>query len=204
MSNSLVAARHNPPTNPFATRFVRPGVLPFRFNEGSSINDLMNQLILHRWQGQIIGPHGSGKSTLLSALTTELGRQGRTVRTIRGLPAPGSMGEFWRDSRQWDERTQIVVDGFECLPWWQRWLLVLLCKQRRCGLLVTAHHDLGIPWLYQTSTSLPTAYAIVRQLLPDGSHCFTDAEIAGCFRTVKGNIRELLFTLYDLYEERNC
>ena len=204
MSNSLVAAEHSPPTNPFATRFVRPGVLPFRFNEGSSINDLMDQLMLHRWRGQIIGPHGSGKSTLLSALTAELDRQGRTVWTIRDCPALGTIAEIWRDSREWNERTQMVVDGFECLPWWQRWLLVLLCKQRRCGLLVTAHHDLGIPWLYQTSTSLPTAQAIVRQLLPEGSDCFTNAEIACCFHRVNGNVRELLFTLYDLYEKRNC
>src|SRR3989442_1545921 len=46
-------------SNPFSTRFIRPGVIPFVFADGQSPETLVEQLRQHHWWGQIIGPHGS-------------------------------------------------------------------------------------------------------------------------------------------------
>ena len=95
--------------NPFSTRFVQPGVIPYffepefiemvkrtrpevyqcafaeSFSEKAELSTwigcryLAVLLAEHRFRGQIIGPHGSGKSTLASALTHVLERSGCRV-----------------------------------------------------------------------------------------------------------------------------
>jgi len=202
VNTSLAAARQGLLSNPFATRFVRPGALSFRFREHASIDSLIEWLAVNRWRGQILGPHGSGKSTLLCALTKELSRRGRHVRTLENVLVMRGLAQAWRDSLEWNESTQIVVDGFERFAWWQRRLLFFLVGRRNCGLLVTAHRDLGIPLVYRTSPTPRIAREIVRQLLCQRSDCISDAEIMDIFHKVHGNVRELLFALYDLYEDR--
>ena len=54
--------------NPFATRHVRPGAIPFHFPAETSAAQLVARLRELNWRGAIVGPHGSGKSTLLVAL----------------------------------------------------------------------------------------------------------------------------------------
>jgi len=54
--------------NPFATRFVRPGSVPFLFAHQETVEQLVDRLGKARWYGQIVGPHGSGKSTLLASM----------------------------------------------------------------------------------------------------------------------------------------
>src|SRR5437016_5663581 len=85
-------------TNPFSTRFVRPGALPFRFSAGQTAASLVARLHELHWRAQIVGPHGTGKSTLLAALLPEIEAAGQQVRAIalhdgqRSLPA-----DFLRD-----------------------------------------------------------------------------------------------------------
>ncbi|MBN2216711.1 MAG: hypothetical protein JW719_05005 [Pirellulales bacterium] len=54
--------------NPFSTRCVRPGAIPFFFPPDVDASILVRRLADNQWRGQIVGPHGSGKSTLLAAL----------------------------------------------------------------------------------------------------------------------------------------
>ncbi len=61
-------------SNPFSTRFVRPGALAYRFPPGESAATLVERLAASGWRGQIVGPHGSGKSTLVAALGETLPR----------------------------------------------------------------------------------------------------------------------------------
>src|SRR5436190_14964663 len=80
-------------TNPFATRWVRPGVIPYYFAAGTTAAALFEKLKENRWRGAIIGPHGCGKSTLLASLDPLIESAGRPVRMIslqdrqRDLPA---------------------------------------------------------------------------------------------------------------------
>src|SRR5262245_49587973 len=72
----------NVSSNPFSTRFIRPGAIPFIFSAGESAESLVDHLRVNNWRGQIIGPHGSGKSTLLAALLPALQAAGRTVACV--------------------------------------------------------------------------------------------------------------------------
>src|SRR5262245_4595947 len=96
--------------NPFSTRHIRPGALPYLFPPGESAAGLVDRLQAAGWCGQIIGPHGSGKSTLLAALVPALEAAGRMVvlrqiradtKDLQSLPADLTA------------ETQIVIDSYE-------------------------------------------------------------------------------------------
>jgi hypothetical protein len=173
--------------NPFSTRHTRPGAIPFRFPEGLDAAGLTDRLEANGWRGQIVGPHGSGKSTLLEALLPELSRRRSVIRVelhgdARRLPA-----EVWDAG----DGTLVVIDSYEQLDWWTRRRVRKRCR----GLLVTAHRRSGLPDLYRTGVTAELAAAIVRGLLAD--------EIPDLARRLafhRGNLREVLFELYDRYE----
>src|SRR5687767_3485333 len=100
-------------SNPFATRFTRPGALEFLFAGDESIGGLVSKLSANCWRGQIIGPHGSGKSTLLAALLPALETAGRRVIQL------DARGPFALPAAL-DSATIVVVDGYEQLSWWSR------------------------------------------------------------------------------------
>ena len=173
--------------NPFSTRHVRPGAIPFRFPDGLDAAGLTDRLEANGWRGQIVGPHGSGKSTLLAALLPELRRRLAVVRVElhdreRRLPA-----ETWATG----EGTLLVIDGYEQLGWWTRRRVRKHCRR----LLVTTHRGQGLPDLYRTAVMVELAGAIVRGLLAE--------EVPDLARRLghhRGNLREVLFELYDRYE----
>lgn len=187
-------------SNPFATRFTRPGAIEFLFAEGDSLDSLVGKLCDHGWWGQIIGPHGSGKSTLLAAMEPELAEAGREV--VRRSLAGGQ--------RQLDLPSQLaptailVIDGFEQLSWWARWKVKAACRRQGAGLLATAHADLGLPTIFATQPSLELARRLVSRLLPEGDRTLTDADVAAAFSRHPDNLREMLFSLYDLYQSRGA
>ncbi len=189
-------------SNPFATRFTRPGAIPFLFPNGQSVDSLAAALEQANWWGEIVGPHGSGKSTLLAALMPEFARRGRDVihlvfrsdRTITGPwpPAPGA----------WTAATQVVVDGYEQLSWWNRRKLKNACRRGGAGLLITAHRPCGLPTIFRTQPTPKLAEMIARQLLPPDDDSITADDIHRLCSQHPTNLREVLFGLYDLYQER--
>ncbi len=187
--------------NPFATRHTRPGSLPFLFPAGEDVAQLIERLRTAGWWGEIVGPHGSGKSTLLAALEPELKKAGRQVLRNslhdgqRQLPA-----DVWR--QRFTSHTQLVIDGYEQLGRWQRWRIKRRCKLSNCGLLATVHSSAGLPELYRTSPDLEMAVRIVQSLLSDEDRTISADQITACFRAHHGNLREMLFALYDVYERR--
>ena len=58
----------------------------------------------------------------------------------------------------------------------------------------------GLPTLYRTRPNLAVARNVVEQLLPPGVLPPSDDELAHLFDLFHGNLRELLFALYDRYE----
>jgi hypothetical protein len=194
-----------PASNPFSTRFIRPGALPYHFPAGEGgIDALVSRLRSNHWIGEIVGPHGSGKSTLLASLLPALQPQLPGIVSFslhdgqRKLPM-----SFAQITASSDGGPQlVVVDGYEQLSRWHRWRLLRRCKRRGCGLLVTSHTPIGLPTLYSTCTTLELATGVIRQLLPKHDHFITDADIRQCFAERTGNLREALFALYDMYERR--
>jgi hypothetical protein len=188
--------------NPFSAQRIRPGAIDFLFGEGESLAQCLARLAEHGGWGQIRGPHGSGKSTLLAELTARLKDAPRRIEAFtlhdgeRRLPAtPGQM-------RSWDERVQVAIDGFEQLSFVNRWRVKRLCRRQGCGLLATTHRDLGLPDIYVTRPAPEVARRVAQRLLEGWPDLVTEDDINHAFTSAGGDIRETLFALYDLYEER--
>ena len=188
-------------SNPFATRWTQPGACPFLFPDEMTIHQLAAQLQKQQGWGQIVGPHGSGKSTLLAALIPELEKPSSTVayyrlqRGQRQLPVsfqePGLMS-----------CNQVIVDGFEQLSRWTRYRLKQFCRRTNKGLLVTTHRPLGLPNLLPMQPNLLTAQRIVAYLQRHHDKVISDEDVGHYYPHDSHNLRELLFTLYDLFEQR--
>lgn len=189
-------------SNPFATRFVRPGAIPYLFDGKDSAASLVAKLEASGWWGEIIGPHGSGKSTLLATLVSELTAKGRSA--VQHTLAQGERGLDLSklNADQWSEQTQVIIDGYEQLSWWSRWRLKTLCRSRRAGLLITAHAPIGLPPLVHTQPTADLARQVVERLLPSGDTTISPEDIDRAFAVQRGNLRETLFTLFDLYQAR--
>lgn len=189
-------------SNPFSTRSIRPGALPYLFPDGQDANDLIKALNAAGWRGQIIGPHGSGKSTLLATLAGPLSEAGRPALVIRLHDGQRRMPLGWVADAQRAAARLIVVDGYEQLGRFGRLAVKYRCRQRGWGLLVTAHADVGLPTIFRTSSTLDVALTVVARLLPASEATIGRDAVARCFAAAGGNTRETLFALYDECEVR--
>ena len=187
--------------NPFCSRRIKPGAIPFYFPEGMSNQTLLEILCLNAWCGQIIGPHGSGKSTLLASLLPEVEKCGRRIvhlelqDGVRYLPL--SEVEF----ADMNENAQLAIDGYEQLSFWERRKIRRKSERQKFGVIVLGHEPLDYPDLYQTSSELSTAKLIVSRLLENTIVRIPDSVVEEHFRQNNENLREMLFSLYDVYEE---
>src|SRR5438045_9395885 len=98
-----------PRVNPFSSRFVEPGAIPFRFPSPGGLADVVRRLDEAGGWGQVVGPHGSGKSTLLAALLPAL--TAWEVRRVR-LSAAGRELPAWVGDGP-PPRAPLGVDGCE-------------------------------------------------------------------------------------------
>lgn len=192
-----------PDRNPFSTCYVRPGRLTFRFSEPGGASQLTQRLSDQGGWGQIVGPHGAGKSTLLHAWLPQLAGAGRDIvwwtlhAGERHLPAG------WKNAaREWGRDTLVVIDGYEQLSWWSRRQLQFRCRRVGCGLLVTTHRDAGLPDLLHVRSSLEVVQTLVAELTHDMPIRIAAAEVTTLYHACQGNVRDLFFALYDLYEQR--
>ncbi len=191
------------PDNPFSTRFIRPGALPFCYPQDASAEQLIARLRQHCWQAEITGRHGVGKTSLLKALLPMLEREGRQVIWIglhdgqRRLPSESIVEPL-------QPETLVVVDGYEQLARLARWSLRRACRRAGCGLVVTAHRPTGLPCLIHLDATIVTVRQLVEQLVPDKQSRPSEAEVVQAFKRHAGNVRATLFDLYDRYEERRC
>ncbi|MBN2023389.1 MAG: hypothetical protein JW809_11425 [Pirellulales bacterium] len=188
--------------NPFATRRVRPGAVPFLFPEGASADVLVTRLRQAGWRGQIVGSHGSGKSTLLAALIPAIERAGRRVVHValhdgqRRLPAD-ALGKS-----EIAQPTVLVVDGYEQLGWFARLGARWLCRRRGWGFVATCHEPVRLPVLWTAITTPARVRQIVAALLEDDWSRIAPEEVDAAFARHGDNVRETLFELYDLYQRR--
>lgn len=190
--------------NPFSTRYIRPGAIPYQLPPGTTLSGLVERFEAHAWRGAILGPHGSGKSTLVAALIPAIEAVGKSVLRIelhdgqRRLPV--DLGQAVSGQTQ----CVVIIDGYEQLSWWNRWRVQRLCRRRAIGLLVTSHKPVGLPELCRTSTDLALAQSIVASLVAGRCEPIALDEWTPRFESHQGNLRETLFDLYDLYEKRRA
>jgi hypothetical protein len=188
--------------NPFSTRYVRPGAIAFRFPPDCGIGLLVDRLRSNDWWGQIVGPHGSGKSSLLAALTPALSDSGRRVVRLTLHDGQRRLGAAWHRCETLDTESQVVVDGYEQLSAWSKRGLKRHCRRRGAGLLVTSHDDVGLPLLFTANPDLEMAQRVVAGLLLPGDRTIDCNDVVRAWQARGGNLREALFDLYRLYEER--
>lgn len=191
-------------SNPFATRYIAPGAIPFLFADRQSVQSLVDRLPTQGWWGQIVGPHGSGKSSLLGELLAVCDAQGRDVRRWTLRDRQRRLPMTIDDARGWSAKTLVAIDGYEQLSSWSRFRLKRWCRRQQAGLLVTAHRDCGLPELYRTGTNLVLFQQLVAERLraSDCADALRDEEIAAAFARCDGNVREAFLELFDRVQPR--
>jgi hypothetical protein len=188
------------PSNPFASRYTKPGTLPPLDAQGRplAIGPLLDRV--HRGCSVIEGPHGRGKTTLVRALLAAATAAGRSTSFIQV--------RSWADARgavaalAAARRDQIVaVDGWEQLPWGCDLLITALARWRGACVIATAHRSSRLPVLARCESSPAIITALVERL-PDHGGAIGSIDIDAAFRDYGGNIRDALAALYDRFEER--
>ncbi len=191
-----------PAENPFSSRHVRPGATPFFFLPGQSAAGLIDLLRARGWRGEIVGPHGSGKSSLVASLLPAIRDAGRQPLLIELHDGQRRLPVDLRREAALHDGLVVIVDGYEQLSFWSRVQLKRFCRRRGLGLLVTSHEPVGLPPLFRTNPTPALARQIVEFLLEGRPPLIDSEEIAQRFERHRGDLRELLFELYDVYEER--
>ncbi len=189
-------------SNPFATRFIKPGAVPFLFPPGVSAEQLVDKLRGLQWRAEIVAPHGSGKSSLLCALEPHFKTAGRHVIRVTLHNGETKLPADLATWQSWSAATLIIVDGYEQLSWWSRRRLAWRCGLRGAGCVVTSHASIGFPALLHLENNADLAERVVRRLGVTADMLRREV-IEQTYCECGGNIREMLFRLYDLYERRN-
>jgi hypothetical protein len=194
---------HSPPAeNPFCTKRVRPGALSFIFPPDQSAEALVDRLRQANWWGEIVGPHGSGKSTLLATLVPAIEHAGHRTVLVELHDGQRWLPRGLKSDPRLHAPAVLIVDGYEQLSRWSRLLLTRLCRRRRIGLLITTHESVGLPELHRTVATPDLANQIVAELIGDREFRIPTEEVAQSLARRHGDLRETLFDLYDLYEQR--
>jgi hypothetical protein len=190
------------PTNPFATRYTRPGAIPPLDERGlpRSVLGLLETIDRLGGSAAFTGPHGTGKSTHLAAVAAALRAEGRRVQSIRVrrcrdlLPVLTALGRAAGGGT-------LCIDGWESLGAPAGLLVVLLARLRGIRLIVTSHRPTLLPTAVRTAATFPLLTGIIERLPPAGD-LLTPADLAGAFTRHAGNLRESLAELYDVVEAR--
>lgn len=195
-------------SNPFSSRYIRPGAVEYQFSTGFDIGRLLARFRANRYCGQILGPHGTGKSTLLWTLKRELERE-KTPFAFYCLHADQSSRAVLAGWSAVSFGTVLIIDGFEQLSFWKRWIIRAWTRMRSQGLIITGHRPLGLPILWNTTLDVDRAIELANQQRTAAKSTesteFPELDpdlIRQLFWKRNGNLREIYFDLYDYCEHR--
>ena len=194
--------------NPFSTRFVQPGAIPWLATD-ISLRAVLFRLYDVDNRAIICGPHGSGKSTILSHLASVAQREGLKVDCLRirsWIDAIRVMRVFATIN---PKQSLVSVDSWELLGF-LGWFLCQFADFRGLCVVVTVHER---PWwnnwpvLLHTKADDKTFRLLVHELMTKyaGSKTieFSGAMLRDVFQRHSGNLREGFFELYDHYERQS-
>ncbi len=206
------------PSNPFSTRFVAPGAIPFRFHANAnplgahSAETIVDQLTRVRF-GVIVGPHGSGKSTLLKSMEPLARSRFKQLSQIQTHACESSgwrassrhRATVWRSVRhklnQLGDGGLLIVDGLEQLSRFDRWRLVARAKARGLSILATSHSEsVHFATLYRTEITRELVQSLAEELLEDAPPKIRQAvaeELDARDLASINDVRQLWFDLYD-------
>lgn len=191
-------------SNPFSAARLRPGTIDFVFESGKSLEQLVDSLEANAWRGQITGCHGTGKSTLLAALTPAIEARSRLVKSVTLMAGQRRLPHDFIASLRLTAGVGVAaVDGIEQLHFWNRILLKQACRTHGIGLVVASHRSAGLSSLYETAVDETRAWKVVEQLQDGFPPRIDRGDLTARLGRHAGNLREALFDLYDLYEERS-
>ena len=190
------------PSNPFSTRFIKPGAVPFVSPAPFSPERLLDRIKVCRC-GALVGPHGSGKSTLLQTLLPLLQHEFSSLSHYRLQAGQRWPRALFTSCCRRQSGALLIVDGFEQLPRWLRKIFLASWKRRDTCLLLTAHQPVpGAETLWQSAPDEPLARRLTQYLLRDCSEYH--APLMECFQRRwserQPNLREAWFALYDDFE----
>ncbi len=209
--------------NPFAAETIRAGVEPFVFPPGITSQSLWTKFAEGGWLGQIVGPHGSGKTTLVRTLLQHppwskvLAEvyvcKARSCKLVecRAAAEGDSFCKVVKGCLRTRGGKLIVIDGAEQIPMMVRSMILALAMLRGIKLLVTSHKEFRhFSTLLHLKPTFPLAWELVSARLERARQWRAACGLPGVdlnedvvrviFEKHRGNIREMLFELYDIYE----
>ena len=199
-------------TNPFSTRFTRPGAISFtsdRVDPHRLVGVLSDYRASRSGIFQIVGPHGCGKTTLTVAIAARLAEQGRAARwlTVRGRSKtdPVRFDHFLPRIDSQPRSEIMVIDGIESVNAVQRSCILRQMSKRAWRVVLTTHRPAWrVPVLAELQPSRERFHDLCKQLL--GDHLVGENKsdwqrmIEAAYDNASGNFREAFFELYDQFE----
>lgn len=189
-------------SNPFATRFTRPGVVAPLDVDGVplDLDALLDRLATLGGSGSIEGLHGRGKTTALLALAARAAFRGLAVHVCR-VRSMRDLAMVCRSLCRLPAGGTLFIDGWESLGGVCCGLIRMLATVRARRLVVTSHRPSGLPLLLACRTSRRLLAGILARL-PDPDGAIDDRDVGEAFLRHDGNLREALYDLYDRFERR--
>ncbi len=187
--------------NPFRVSAIHS--LRFRVSRGE-VAHMVAVFEHHGLRGSLVGPKGSGKSTLLAELAARYERHGWAVRRIGLRCGTGAAPLRHAEALSGAAGGALVtVDGYEQADWLSRRAFERRLP-RGCGLLVAAHHPVGLPVLHRHTTSVTLLESLVDELAGESEVYRLNGMLREVFSRHDGNIRECFFELYDRWSSRTA
>ena len=161
------------------------------------LESLIARLTALRFRAAIVGPHGSGKTTLLEDLARALEHRGFAVTWVRLASDERRLPGDWPSrAAALGPRDIVCLDGAEQLSV-ASWLRFRWRARHAAGLIVTSHHPGRLPVLIECRTSSDLLERLIRRLSPLPAAGAPPAAVL--FRRHRGNLRDALRELYDVY-----
>lgn len=183
--------------NPFNTERI----LKIRyFISPREFNGLFEKLRTLNYRCAIVGSEGAGKTTLMEDMEDSLCSMGFNIKKLlltrekRVFPFD-FINHFFKSLTPDDI---ILFDGAEQMNWLS-WQIFKRKTHKSGGLIITSHIYGLLPTLYEAGTSPEILRDIVKLLLGEE---VKKNEVSELYDRHRGNIREALRELYDIYARK--